>query len=499
MRRLIQSVFRPLLLGVLVLLAGQLYAEDSGEDAKPSPGILGRLFPAFRHDDRTGEAKDKDKDADKKTDDADGAKKSENDDDKKADKDEGKDKDEKKDEDAKGDEKDEVPGLLGHRWHGQGPIKFEYLYTGEVFTNARGGLNTNDATAYRGNFDLIMKADLEKMHFAPGGNFFLYAETGHGHGITRDVGDFQVLSNIDAPDFTQVSEYWWERGLWDDLIRVRLGKQDCNAEFAVVDLGGSFINSSFGVPGNIPMPTFPAPSAAAVVFFKLTERTTFKAGVWDGAPQIGNWGFSGEGVTFSIYEFKTKWNLGRRHLPGDFHAGMWYHSGQFDDVTPLTPMSTSLALRIFDPRLPQLAKGGDGIGIEAAGDVYRGNHGVYLGCDQLIWKESREEKDEQGLGVFAQYSWAPPDRNLAPQYLGGGLVYKGLVPNRDDDVLGLGVAHMVFSDRVPDISSETAIELFYKARLTKWADLQPDLQYIAKPSGRERDAFAVGMRFEIKL
>lgn len=489
--------------GVFLILTGLLHAQDAQKDTDHSAGILGRLFPAFRNE-APAAAPQKKSAVNDKAGNADEAKKSEDDkndkDGKKDGADKKEDEDKKEDADKKEDDEEKTPGLLGPRLHGRGPIQFEYLYTGEVFTNMRGGLNTNDATAYRGNFDLILKADLEKMQFAPGGKFFLYAENGYGRGITRDVGDFQVLSNIDAPDFMQVSEYWWERGLWDDLVRVRIGKQDCNAEFAVVDLGGDFINSSFGVPGNIPMPTFPAPSAAAMVFFQLTERTTFKAGVWDGAPQIGNWGFSGEGVTFSIAELKTKWNLGRRNLPGDFHAGMWYHSGQFDDVTPLTPMSTMFALRIFTPPPPaKPGKSGDAIGIEAAGDVFTGNHGVYLGFDQLIWKESREEKDEQGLGVFGQYSWAPEDRNLAPQYVGGGLVYKGLIPNRDEDVFGVGVAHMMFSERIPDLSSETAIELFYKARITKWADLQPDLQYIAQPSGRERDAFVFGLRFQLKL
>lgn len=56
-----------------------------------------------------------------------------------------------------------------------------------------------------------------------------------------------------------------------------------------------------------------------------------QAGVWDGAPDGGNWGFSGAGVTFSMCEFEAEWGLFGDRLPGDYHLGMWYHSGESED------------------------------------------------------------------------------------------------------------------------------------------------------------------------
>ena len=104
----------------------------------------------------------------------------------------------------------ESGGLLGQRFHGRGGLAVEYIYTGEVFANMRGGLDTRRAAAYRGNFDLVMIGDLDEMGFAPGGTIFLYGQNGHGCGLTDTyVGDFQTISNIDAPDFMQMSEFWW--------------------------------------------------------------------------------------------------------------------------------------------------------------------------------------------------------------------------------------------------------------------------------------------------
>ena len=361
---------------------------------------------------------------------------------------------------------------LGEVLHGPGCLDVEYIYTGEVFTNMRGGLNTTNATEYRGNFDLTITADLEEMGLAPGGKFFIWGQNGHGRGLTQDhVGDFQVLSNIDDIDFVQVSEYWWERAFGDGMVLLRIGKQDCNNTFAVVESAGSFINSSFGYHPTIPMPTFPDPSMAVVGWFQLTECLAFEIGVWDGAPDGRNWGFSGSGETFSICEVEYSYALGPDEaLPGDFHIGPWYHSDLFDDPAP---------------------------GSSAA---HEGNYGYHLEWEQLLYDEnSYDADDSQGLIAFIQYAWAPADRNLAEDYFGAGLTYTGLFEGRDEDILGLGVARVSFSDRFPDESYETAIELFYRAAVSGGVLIQPDLQYIANPIANGRDAFAFGLRFEAAL
>ena len=93
------------------------------------------------------------------------------------------------------------------------------------------------------------------------------------------MGDYQMVDNIDAgEEFTQVTEFWWEREFIDGLVTVRLGKQDANAEFSVVDLGGDFINSSFGIVPNVPMPAWPDPawacSASTAMRRKSATRCT---------------------------------------------------------------------------------------------------------------------------------------------------------------------------------------------------------------------------------
>jgi porin len=409
-------------------------------------------------------------------------------------------KDDKKDEDDK--EKEDSPGgLLGEALHGTPAAKVEYVYTGEVFTNAHGGINTNGSTEYRGNLDLTMTFDLEKLGFRPGGTFFLYGQNGHGRGLSEGhVGDVQFLSNIDAPDFMQVSEFWWKRNLGEESLRIKLGKQDCNADFAGVDLGADFINSSFGFHPNIPMPTFPAAAMGVVVFADPAKWLALRAGVYDGAARMGTWGISDDGIAFSIFEAALKPAWGRDgQLPGTYRAGLWYHSGGFEELTseaagspvPSHRMELRFGFRFGGFALDEFDA--------APANTLAGNHGVYVACDQMLFLEPGEKETNQGLGMFVQYAWAPPDRNEVENFFGVGLLYRGLISGRDEDLVGIGLADAMFSDRLVGRSPEQAIEFFYKAQMSKWTTLQPDLQYIANPGGGAKDAFVAGLRFELVL
>jgi len=278
-------------------------------------------------------------------------------------------------------------GPIGETVHGRGTVTGEYVYTGEVFTNMRGGINTRGATEYMGIMDLTLVADLERLGLWRGGRFVVFAQDFHGRGITeRHVGDFQVLSNIDAPERMQVSEYFWEQEWFGGQWRIVLGKVDANAEFAVVPIAGEYINSSFGFHPTIPLPTFPDPSAGLALFWDVNEWLRLAAGVWDGEPDGRNWGFSGSGVTFSIYEAEIHYALFGR-LPGQVHGGTWYHSGEFESlITPAAP-------------------------------EFVGNYGIHCEVQQMLRLEDpNDEQSEQGLGAFFQYGWTPSDRNEAHQY-----------------------------------------------------------------------------------
>jgi porin len=373
-----------------------------------------------------------------------------------------------------------------------GGITFECVYTGETFTKAKGGLRQGRPTNYRSNLDVVAIADTGKLGWWDRGRLFVYGQNLSGRPISEsEVGDFQLFSNLDStigpgqrPQFTAVSEYWYEQYFADDIFSVRIGKQDTNTIFALTDLGGEFVHSSFGAPPIIPMPTFPSNALGLSSFLKLTETITLGFGIYDGTlangPQGVRWGFDtlGRNGAFSLYQAEFKPQLGKDgEYPTTVRVGMWHHS----DKEVWTELSASPNPITFNQ-----------------------NYGFFLTGDQMIFKENGAA-DEQGLGVFAQYFSAPDDRNVVSDYVGGGLVYKGFVPGRDDDYVGLGFAKAIFGDgfRAQEAmggtiigNAETATELFYKWVVGPKFSLQPDLQYIASPSGQHRDAIVGGLRFE---
>lgn len=368
---------------------------------------------------------------------------------------------------------EEIGTMLSHQVLEIGGVQFETIYTGEVINNTRGGLNTNGATEYRGNVDMALTMDMDYLADIRGGTFFVYGQDLHGRGVTLDhVGDYQMLSNLDNPDnFTQVSEFWWQQEWADGLVWMKLGKQDANADFAALDLGGDFLGSSIGLIPTVPIPTFPSPGLGVAMFASLTETASIGGGVYDGAPDGRTWGFDtlGAGGSISILEFKIDPQLALfGGKPAAYRVGAWHHSGDWDAL--------------------------DG------SQTYSYNHGWYMAFDQLLLLEADDE--EQGLGFFLQYGAAPQDRSEIRDYFGAGLLYRGPIQGRDSDLMGVGLSHAKFSsvrEADSDMQYESAIECFYRAQLRPWAAIQPDLQFISNPGGNLRDALTAGLRFEIVL
>jgi porin len=339
-----------------------------------------------------------------------------------------------------------------------------------VFTNTQGGISTSEATRYEALFDLPLTIDFQKMQSPLPGRFFLLAQNTHGRGITEDfVGDTQVISNIDSGDnIAQVSEYWWEIGLLDESVSLRLGKQDLNTEFLTIDLAEDFIQSSFGLsPSSAGLPTYPDPSMAAVLLTQLTPSLHLKLGIWDGLADGAGWGWSGNDVILLIGELEYQYSLFDGRLPGVFELGFAYNTNG-----------------------------------NVSGLPFPAEYGYYIQLEQLIIRERPcTPEDEQGLGVFASY--LPRFGNdsvtlatletIADSFV-AGVVYSGLIPERDNDVFGVGVAWAGLNQG--GTHQETVVEMFYKLQLTPSFSLQPDLQYIASPSGIHRDALAAGLRFQ---
>ncbi|MDP2981776.1 MAG: carbohydrate porin [Candidatus Latescibacter sp.] len=343
-------------------------------------------------------------------------------------------------------------------------MKIDHLYTGEEFTNLSGGIKKGHS--HRSRLDLTITIDTEKAGLWKGGELQLCYENGLGKGITREyVGDLQVLSNIDAHDFSQISEYYIGQFFLEGRLHFKIGKQDANNDFNVTEPALDFINSSFGLMPNVPLPTFPNPSLGISGTCSLHESMSLGAGLYDGKGKGGSWGFSTafgpDPVSCAVVEYGISHSF---FGAGKVKLGTWRHSGKYSSFTDNKVRSTT--------------------------------YGGYL---ILEHKMTGSIKNEHCLDSFFQYGFAPGEFNEVKNYLGFGLKISRLIGFRPNDSFGIGMARAGIGDVLCGMKCETACEMYYLGAFRKAITIQPDIQYIINTGGTNKDSLVGGIRFSLRI
>lgn len=369
--------------------------------------------------------------------------------------------------------------LLGDAWGYRSSleekgISLGLVYTLDGYSNVRGGLDTSNATKFRGNIDLTASLDLEQLGLWQGAEFFIYGQSGHGEGVTgKHTGDLQVISNIDDRRLWQISEVWLQQHWMDSRLRLKVGKQDANADFAGFGYCNNYVNSSFCYPPNVQIPTFPDPALGAALFAEPGEMWQIGAGIYDGGPKGGTTGFNtsfdGRDGYNTVAQVDIRPFESDLDLPGGtYRVGTWRHSGNVEEITG-----------------------------NATPKQYDDNYGIYVVADQSLYRFDEGKANPRGIAAFFQYAWAPHERNEIELYYGGGLSCKGWIPGRDKDLSGIGVGRAVLSSRVRTLERrtyETMLEIFHMFYVFPGFTIQPDVQFIFNPNGNGRNAIAVGTR-----
>ncbi|MFT3788592.1 MAG: carbohydrate porin [Tepidisphaeraceae bacterium] len=310
-----------------------------------------------------------------------------------------------------------------------------------------------------------------------GGTLYTSFQSNGGDVFYDRVGDFSGSSNISASHRDQIAELFYEQKLMNDRLRLKAGKIDVNGEFGVADNAGEFVNSTFAWSASfVGMPTYPDASYGGMVEFAPNDTYFVRAGVFDGAGAQGyRTGMRGVRTLFGdpsdlYYVLEAGANCSLcRDLPGTIKVGLFRHTGDFTR---------------FD------------------GSTANGVNGAYFIVDQCLFKEEpANDEDIQALSMFVR--GAVTDRNVAdvPWSIAAGVQWIGAVPGRDDDVCGCGVSYNGFTNASDAVrhGDEVVLELFYKAQLTHYFYVKPDVQYILSPSGVFDDAALVAVRAGIEF
>jgi porin len=356
-----------------------------------------------------------------------------------------------------------------------------------------GGLREGNSPRMR--FDLPIAIDTQKLFGLAGGTLFASYQLEQGGNASRSlVGDAQEFTNsTNSNNRSQLGQLWYEQKLLNGQLRVRVGKEDGNTDFDVLDNGADFLNNSFSTAPTLQLlPSYPENAMAIQAFYEPDGRGPLLGpasleqggfylggGVFDGSAargvHTGGYGpahfLDSENDLFLIAEAGVRYRIRGfgTHLPGKLSVGGWWDTNSF-------------------PRL-------------SGNDEKGGNDGVYVTWDQVLYKpphraptpsgqranNAAEEEQEEFPGALAStfsVSYADPSVNVIDGNAMLGLTYTGPLTRRDKDVLGLGGTAAQFADGARTRNPcELAIEAFYRIRFTHWLSLTPDLQYIVHPSG----------------
>jgi porin len=400
--------------------------------------------------------------------------------------------------------KEPAQTTLSGDWNGLRPylerkgVVFTLNYTNDFLSNVRGGIGPGSVAI--GVFQPQLDLDLQKLVGLQGGHVHVHGLLTHGPFFSQTyLGNILAVSNLEAGPVGRLYALWYEHKALDDRLSIRAGLMLADSQFLQSQTAANFINNGISWPmflaANLPAggPAYPLPAPGVRVRIKPRDDLALQAAVFSGDPSGGDGSnqdlplptgtvFSFRGGAFFIAEASYLPNQGKDAggLPGAYRIGAWWHTSRhFGDqrydtngVSLASPMSTGVPFQ------------------------HTGDQGFYGVIDQMLYRVPGT--DDQGLSGFVRAGGVPNDRNLISFYADGGLVYKGLVPQRPDDKVGIAAAYARVGDNArgldmdtgffgnfyyPVRSGETMIEVMYQAQLAPWWLLQPEMQYIIRPGG----------------
>ena len=272
-----------------------------------------------------------------------------------------------------------------------------------------------------------------------------------------------------APELFGVEEWLVLKGGW-----LRPQREFVDQPLSKLFLNNA-INSSKGIGGNIPFSSSFSTWGGTITTKPVDWQYT-KAGLFMAYPEAtasSNAGIMFRGYTpdpsqndlFFMIETGVTPEIGEAKLPGKYAFGSYYYGED-------------------NPRFG------------------KSKYGFYWQADQMLYREasSGDKLTDQGLRLFSLFTFAPPYNGNYPFYAQGGLVYEGLIPQRNKDELygGLGVGTYDQTDEDnADRNYTMVLEGGYKFRINGWSFASPYIQYLIQPDGTQDVANATVLGVQV--
>jgi porin len=360
---------------------------------------------------------------------------------------------------------------------------------GDTFVVVKGGLKRR--AHYADLLEPTLALDLEKLVRWPGARMYFRGLGTYGDDDPIDsVGSLHAPSNLAAPDTFTLFEGWLEQQLFGDALSILVGLYALDAEFDVKQTAGVFMNGGFGTGLDLSESGLNGPCIFPVSCLGVRIRV-------QPAPSV----YGQLAVLDGVAGDPDNPRGTRVKLSDDDGALLIAETGYQQEADRGRFLRAALGGWIYTTKVDDL------VDVDAEGTPRRRHSwGLYTLLESEIFREAAQSA--QGLSGFVRLGYANPDVNQLEWSVGGGLVYTGLIPGRDEDVTGLGVSVGINGGRFKEAqrladtrvnSQEVALEWTYRIQLLPWMALQLDTQYIINPGTDPsiRDALALGFRYKL--
>lgn len=318
-------------------------------------------------------------------------------------------------------------------------LSYALSWQADTYENVAGGLrrgNATDSVLYAG-----FRLDTGALGAWQGGRLNAQLQAIRSTNPSAYAGDLQTLSNLTAPNQTEIAALWYSQSIGDLLLRG--GIINLNAYFNVNNAAQLYPNSSFGIiptiSANVPSSIYPNFGWGMMAQIGKAEGD-WRFGLFQGNPSDRSSVLRDGAMLITERDWRD------RHSGSHLQLGAWYRGA---------PQPASAPTRDW---------------------------GAYANVERHL-------PHSPDTTAFLQLGLSPPATNPVPIYLGTGLHFHHVAPAVSDIAVGIARAW------IRDHAAETSIEATVSFPFSRGAAfLQPDLQYILHPSGIYPNALVVGLR-----
>ena len=382
-------------------------------------------------------------------------------------------------------------------------VEFVLNYTTNLAGNPVGGMS--QGFTYTDNIYFGAQLDLEKLVGWRGALLTVSGLDRNGTSLSQqNIGNQFTVQQIYGGQTAMFYALILEQKFWEDKADLKIGRFATGDDFASSPIYWLYMNNGIdGNPQALPVNTsfsaYPWAVWAARLKVTPTKETSAMFGLYQASDRIFNrnyhgmdWSIRGNDGLLMISQLGWNPEFFKREVPADAPksdgkqvaiAGKTAKS--FKEPVTAGEMKGLPGHYWFGAYYSTLQYNQFDGG--SAGNSY----GFYWHADQMVFQEG--PGSDQGLTLWSAFVLSP-QQNISklPFQVNGGIIYKGLIPTRDNDFSIFGIVYGNFSNDYANAQSaaqlgspsyEAVFEWAYRVQVNQFLYVQPDVQWVVNPGG----------------